>query len=165
MRLTVSPLSLSYHLSCIIGRRKGWETNGWFFISLFLLITGQIASESLGVKGRGWLVRVYEGMMGVNLIPFWAAAPKDQCPVEHRENFQMFVRPSISPSPPWPLRPYISPPRPQFSPPGLKPALLASNLPYRPHICPPDLQSTLQASYQLFVPQIYPLDLKYTLQA
>ena len=111
--------------------------------------------------------------------PFWAAAPKGRCPVEHRGEFRD-VRPSVLPSvlpsvpPPWPLKPQvcslrpdfgplspqISPFRPQFSPRELKSALQTSYLPSRPQISPPDPKLALQASNQLFRPRIWPLGLK-----
>ena len=108
---------------------------------------------------------------------FWAAAPKGRCPVEHggiftRPSFcassRPFFRPSILSSvcpPRWPSRPKITPPKPQFSPPGLKLALLALNQPRMPQICPPDLKSALQTFNQPSKHKISPLNLKSALWA
>ena len=120
--------------------------------------------------------------------PFWAAAPKDRCPVGHRGEFsdvRPSVLPSICPPPHWPfwpqisplrpdfglLNPQISPPRPQSSPsslksssPGLKSGLQAINLPSRPQISSPGFKSALKASILPLRPKICSSGLKSALQ-
>ena len=147
------------------------KTNPSFFHPIFVAIVNKIVYN---------FANLWKKLQEICQIwAFWAAAPKGRCPVEHRGEFRDFcpsVRPSVCPSvrpPPlrWPSRPQISPPRTQFSPPGLKSALLASNqppshalnLPLRPQICPPDLQSALPAYNQPAKPQICSQSLNYAL--
>ena len=99
----------------------------------------------------------------VDWSPFWAAAPKGRCPVEHRGEFPYVrpsVRPSVRPPPGWPQirspSPQICPPSPQFSPPGLKSAFQASNQ-------PPHLKSVLQTSNLPSRPSISPPSIKSAL--
>ena len=112
-----------------------------------------------------------------------AAAPKGQCPVEHRGEFPNVhpsVHPSVLPSVPPPighqglkfalpapnsaLQTSNRPSRLQFSPPGLKSALQTSNLPSRPSISPPSTESALRGSNLPSEPQICSPSLDSALQ-
>ena len=102
--------------------------------------------------------------------PFWAVAPKDRCPAEHRgqcPDVLLSVCPSVHlsfhPSIHLSVRPSVPPIDHQgfkLALPYLKYALQTSNMPSRRQICPPDCESHLQASNQPSVPQIFLPNLK-----
>ena len=109
---------------------------------------------------------------------FWAAAPKGQCPVEHRGNFHTSVHPSVLPSPPvghqglkfalpalnLALQASNQPSRLQISPPRLKSDLQTSDLPSRPSTRPPSIKSALCGSNLPSKPQIHSQSLNSALQ-
>ena len=104
---------------------------------------------------------------------FWAAAPKGQCPVEHRGEFPD-VRPSFHPSVHLsflPSPPPVSQQDLKFALPALKfalrtlnLALQASNQPPVPQNCTSDLKSALQTFNQPSKHETSPPNLNYTLK-
>ena len=110
------------------------------------------------------------------LLPFWAAAPKGRCPVEHRGEFP-YVRPSLHPPPVGhqglkfalpalnlALQASNQPSRLQISPPRLKSDLQTSDLPSRPSTRPPSIKSALCGSNLPSKPQIHSQSLNSALQ-